>query len=125
MIRCAFAGHVVFDFSWYKVAVGPYAGYLHVLEPDDTLRPDDAKLLLFGLHLVLGSNTRIEIERDRDGDGIRDSVDRCPDEPEDKDGFEDEDGCPDPDNDRDGVKDVEDACPNAAGERTTDPKTNG
>jgi outer membrane protein OmpA-like peptidoglycan-associated protein len=29
--------------------------------------------------------------------------DKCPDEPEDKDGFEDEDGCPDPDNDKDGI----------------------
>src|SRR5262249_40050144 len=118
LTRGAFAGHVGFDFMWDKVALGPYAGYLHVLQPDDTLRPDDAKLLLFGLHLVLGSNTRIEIERDRDGDGdgILDPVDRCPEEPEDKDGFEDQDGCPDPDNDRDGVNDVEDACPDVAGE---------
>jgi OOP family OmpA-OmpF porin len=48
---------------------------------------------------------------DRDGDGIKDNVDKCPDEPEDKDGFEDEDGCPDPDNDGDGIKDVVDKCP--------------
>ena len=40
---------------------------------------------------------------DRDHDGILDNVDKCPDEPEDKDGFEDEDGCPDPDNDKDGI----------------------
>ena len=31
---------------------------------------------------------------DRDGDGLRDDVDECPDEPEDFDGFADEDGCP-------------------------------
>ncbi|HEY0477890.1 MAG TPA: OmpA family protein [Kofleriaceae bacterium] len=49
---------------------------------------------------------------DRDGDGIPDSVDACPDEPEDKDGFQDEDGCPDPDNDRDGIPDAQDQCPN-------------
>ncbi len=49
---------------------------------------------------------------DRDGDGIKDDVDRCPDAPEDKDGFEDEDGCPEPDNDRDGIPDVQDRCPN-------------
>jgi len=48
---------------------------------------------------------------DRDGDGILDNVDKCPDEPEDKDGFEDEDGCPDPDNDKDGIADVKDKCP--------------
>ncbi|MBX3273586.1 MAG: OmpA family protein [Sandaracinaceae bacterium] len=49
---------------------------------------------------------------DRDGDGILDDVDQCPDEPEDYDGFADEDGCPDPDNDRDGILDVDDECPN-------------
>jgi outer membrane protein OmpA-like peptidoglycan-associated protein len=49
---------------------------------------------------------------DRDGDGIKDDVDQCPNEPEDYDDFEDEDGCPEPDNDRDGILDVDDACPN-------------
>lgn len=49
---------------------------------------------------------------DRDGDGIRDSKDRCPDDPEDFDGFEDSDGCPDLDNDKDGIPDAEDQCPN-------------
>ncbi len=49
---------------------------------------------------------------DRDGDGIKDDVDKCPDDPEDFDGFEDEDGCPDPDNDKDGILDVDDKCPN-------------
>ena len=49
---------------------------------------------------------------DRDGDGIKDDVDKCPDEPEDKDGFQDEDGCPDPDNDNDGIPDNVDLCPN-------------
>ncbi|HEY2370375.1 MAG TPA: hypothetical protein VGH87_28460, partial [Polyangiaceae bacterium] len=35
---------------------------------------------------------------DRDGDGVVDDLDKCPDEPEDHDGFQDDDGCPDPDN---------------------------
>ncbi|MFO7653443.1 MAG: OmpA family protein [Candidatus Krumholzibacteriia bacterium] len=48
---------------------------------------------------------------DRDGDGIPDRYDGCPDEPEDFDGFEDSDGCPDPDNDGDGIPDVDDECP--------------
>jgi OmpA-OmpF porin, OOP family len=47
---------------------------------------------------------------DRDGDGLRDDVDHCPDEPEDHDLFADEDGCPDLDDDRDGILDVDDAC---------------
>jgi len=48
---------------------------------------------------------------DRDGDGIYDDVDKCPDQPEDFDGYEDKDGCPDPDNDGDGVLDGKDRCP--------------
>ncbi len=51
---------------------------------------------------------------DADGDTILDDVDECPTEPEDFDGFQDEDGCPDPDNDGDGVLDVNDGCPNDA-----------
>ena len=50
--------------------------------------------------------------RDRDHDGIPDMSDRCPDEPEDRDGFQDDDGCPDPDNDGDGIPDALDKCPN-------------
>jgi OmpA-OmpF porin, OOP family len=49
---------------------------------------------------------------DRDGDGYKDDVDKCPDDPEDFDGFQDADGCPDPDNDNDGILDVDDKCPN-------------
>jgi OOP family OmpA-OmpF porin len=49
---------------------------------------------------------------DRDGDGYKDDVDQCPDDPEDFDDFEDEDGCPEPDNDKDGILDVDDKCPN-------------
>ncbi|MGO9290755.1 MAG: OmpA family protein [Polyangia bacterium] len=49
---------------------------------------------------------------DRDGDGIPDNIDKCPDQPEDFDGFQDEDGCPDLDNDGDGIPDALDKCPN-------------
>jgi OOP family OmpA-OmpF porin len=48
---------------------------------------------------------------DVDGDGIDDDVDECRELPEDKDGFEDRDGCPDADNDDDGVPDTADKCP--------------
>ena len=51
---------------------------------------------------------------DRDGDGIPDSVDACVDEAEDKDNFQDEDGCADADNDGDGIADADDACSNEA-----------
>jgi hypothetical protein len=51
-------------------------------------------------------------KRDRDGDGIEDSVDQCPTDKEDFDGYEDSDGCPDPDNDLDTIPDKIDKCPN-------------
>jgi OmpA-OmpF porin, OOP family len=62
---------------------------------------------------------------DRDGDGIKDDVDQCPDEPEDFDGFKDEDGCPDPDNDNDGIPDVDDRCPNVPEDRDGDHDEDG
>lgn len=48
---------------------------------------------------------------DADGDGVADDADQCPQEPEDRDAFKDEDGCPDPDNDEDGIPDSDDICP--------------
>ena len=51
--------------------------------------------------------------RDSDGDGIPNNEDKCPLVPEDKDGFQDQDGCPDTDNDGDGVADADDKCPGA------------
>jgi large repetitive protein len=49
---------------------------------------------------------------DSDNDGIPDDRDQCPNQPEDHDGFQDDDGCPDPDNDGDGIPDKLDKCPN-------------
>lgn len=43
---------------------------------------------------------------DRDRDGIPNNVDMCIGDAEDKDTFQDNDGCPDPDNDKDGVCDA-------------------
>ncbi len=51
-------------------------------------------------------------QRDTDGDGVPDSLDTCPREPEDQDGYQDADGCPDDDNDGDGLPDSLDKCPN-------------
>jgi outer membrane protein OmpA-like peptidoglycan-associated protein len=51
------------------------------------------------------------VARDMDGDGVPDKQDPCPNEAEDKDGFQDFDGCPERDNDEDGVHDLKDKCP--------------
>jgi outer membrane protein OmpA-like peptidoglycan-associated protein len=59
----------------------------------------------------VGKEVPQEVKDDRDGDGIKNKVDQCPDEPEDIDKYQDEDGCPDNDNDMDGVPDGYDSCP--------------
>ncbi|HIN86554.1 MAG TPA: hypothetical protein EYN06_08745, partial [Myxococcales bacterium] len=61
--------------------------------------------------LVLGIGYQPEtapIILDADHDGLMDDKDKCPLEPEDKDGFQDADGCPDLDNDQDGIPDKTD-----------------
>lgn len=64
---------------------------------------------------------------DRDGDGIVDAEDSCPDEYGVKTNDPKTHGCapPPPDRDGDGVIDKEDACPDVAGVETDDKKTNG
>ncbi|MBN1654971.1 MAG: transporter [Deltaproteobacteria bacterium] len=48
---------------------------------------------------------------DSDKDSLSNEVDKCPTDREDLDGYQDEDGCPDPDNDQDMIPDIEDKCP--------------
>ena len=135
LTRAAFDARMGWDFQVGALALGPFVGYLHVLQPDDTLRPDDAHVALAGLHASLGAQPPPPPaappasepvlaaaacadprspgcpEADRDGDGIVDARDACPDAAEDRDGFQDDDGCPDPDNDGDGFTDDVDRCP--------------
>jgi outer membrane protein OmpA-like peptidoglycan-associated protein len=76
-------------------------------------------LSIFNLHFFTVSITDLpssEVEfADSDGDGIIDVKDDCIFRAEDKDGFEDNDGCPESDNDNDGVADDYDNCPNIKG----------
>jgi outer membrane protein OmpA-like peptidoglycan-associated protein len=80
-----------------------------------------------GLHEGYGTadwraflGTRVNIgSRDGDHDGLPDNVDRCPAAAEDRDAFEDGDGCPDVDDDDDGVPDTQDRCPTGAGAAAT------
>jgi outer membrane protein OmpA-like peptidoglycan-associated protein len=100
-----------------RVGAGPMVSFVHVFQPDDEFRPDDANVLLFGVHGLFDFGSAPPVKGDRDHDGILDDVDRCPDTPEDKDGFQDSDGCPDLDNDADGIPDVSDKCPNVPEDR--------
>ncbi len=61
--------------------------------------------VLLGMSWALGGPAE-----DKDQDGVPDETDQCVDKAEDKDGFEDNDGCPELDNDDDGVIDAADKC---------------
>ena len=62
---------------------------------------------------------------DRDGDGLRDRDDACPDRPGVLSGDPSKDGCPLEDRDDDGVLDQEDACPADPGKPDAEPTHNG
>jgi OmpA-OmpF porin, OOP family len=78
--------------------------------------------ILAGVEAPLGSAVGVPLVRgvlglgwaprfyDADQDGIEDAKDECAELAEDRDGFQDSDGCPDFDNDDDGVGDDEDKC---------------
>jgi outer membrane protein OmpA-like peptidoglycan-associated protein len=122
------------------VGLGPFLGYLQVIQPDDELRPEDARIFSFGVQVSFGRapaprapavfDARRDKRRggraptDRDGDGIADTFDRCPDVAGPATGDPETNGCP-PDTDRDGVANAQDACPEIPGVRTGDPSTNG
>lgn len=105
----------------YKLSVGP-------ANPEDgvpTLETSGTDEDGFGIpasynglfhHIEVGGGIFVAfgggIGPDRDKDGIGNRKDECPDDPEDKDAFEDLDGCPDLDNDADNVPDSRDDCPN-------------
>lgn len=105
----------------YGISVGdmtlaPALRYAQVIQGSDPIDSRDARLLMLGVELMFG-----EVEpppppppppSDRDGDGLLDEDDACPDNAEDKDGFEDNDGCPENDNDKDGILDTSDQCVN-------------
>lgn len=76
-----------------------------LLEADGMRNPsepfkDSAKDMVMGgyvrVNYSFGSTLPVKpVTLDRDGDGIPDELDQCPDEPETFNGYEDEDGCPD------------------------------
>jgi hypothetical protein len=89
-----------------------------------TYRQHSAVAAAIGL-LLLGCGAAVTSPRpstsiDTDHDGIVDAKDQCPLVPEDHDGDDDDDGCPEsrePDTDGDGILDTMDACPEAAEDR--------
>jgi OOP family OmpA-OmpF porin len=124
---------VAFAVSGKSVWIGPFARYFQVLG-SDALNIDgaDARILIGGLSLELGLNAQpaepapvkevaAAPTNDKDGDGLTDSIDKCPDEK----GPPSNDGCPkkEPekarvvDADGDGVPDADDQCPTVVGSK--------
>jgi hypothetical protein len=62
---------------------------------------------------------------DSDKDGVKDADDHCPYLAEDRDGFQDDDGCPDLDDDGDMVPDLDDKCPKETAEEGRDDDEDG
>jgi len=74
-------------------------------------RKEDFRLMSGVIWQPSPAGSRVIGRGDSDGDGVPDAIDICVDEPEDKDGYQDDDGCPDLDNDGDGIIDASDGCP--------------
>ncbi len=106
------------------VSFGLSVEYLHLSGPSDgdgdgVADEDDKCPEQPGAGSPDGCAPSTLVASDRDGDGVAADRDRCADAAEDKDGFQDGDGCPDRDDDQDGVPDDKDRCPQLAGKPET------
>jgi hypothetical protein len=100
---------VIFDAS-YRLALRADARWV-----GGDARPKSGATLAHNVELTVGVSYAFGgPPEDRDGDGIPDDSDKCPEVAEDKDGYQDDDGCVDADNDNDGVPDAQDKCPDEA-----------
>ena len=90
------------------LSIGPFAKFMFLGQ-----RPEDLgahAMLLFGVSFTIGAPQTTPADADYDKDGIKGDDDKCVDEAEDLDKFEDTDGCPEKDNDKDGIDDDKDQC---------------
>jgi outer membrane protein OmpA-like peptidoglycan-associated protein len=113
--RATFDARIGWDFRLADgFRAGPFLGYMHVLQPDDSRRPEDARLALFGLHGAFYSEPFraprpvesvpapepkvVRCGTDECAEPVRSHAllvpDRCPGEPDDFIGASDADGCP-------------------------------
>jgi outer membrane protein OmpA-like peptidoglycan-associated protein len=95
------------------LSVGPFAKFMF-LGQRPVVDQGPHLVLLFGISFTIGAPQTTPADADFDGDGIKGDDDKCVDEAEDFDKFEDADGCPDKDNDKDGIEDDKDQCRDSA-----------
>ena len=117
--RVTFDTHVGHDFrvGSGRFDVGPFAGYTHIVQPENTLRPDDAHVLWIGVHVALGAPfppPPAPPQMARVTPPPPPPPTPPPPLPE-----------PPSDRDNDTVVDADDACPDVPGIPTADAKTNG
>jgi outer membrane protein OmpA-like peptidoglycan-associated protein/opacity protein-like surface antigen len=101
--------YLVSDKLSINLSVNPYFPQTDYLDDVAAAYSNDAFT-----SIMIGLSYSPFFDNDPDKDGIKGSDDLCPNEPEDFDGYEDADGCPDVDNDGDGIIDEKDKCPNEA-----------
>lgn len=103
------------DEDWKEVELtlatgAPFTYAIDLHSPEFVARPDLSGKLIKPANIGAVGSSR-SLPGDQDGDQVADIDDLCPNDPEDMDGFEDADGCPEPDNDRDRILDADDQCP--------------
>ena len=118
--RMTFDAHVGHDFrvGGGRFDVGPFLGYTQIVQPADTLRPDDAHVLWLGVHVALGAPVAPRPRSVEMAKAPPPPPPPLPTPPA---------IVPEPpsDRDKDTVVDADDACPDVPGLRTADPKSNG
>jgi len=112
--RFGFDAHAGYD---WRVAnrwdFGPYVGYFQIVQPSDSLRPEDARIVSIGVHVSLDSNRPTPRVAPPIAKPLPPPPPPEPPPP------------PPSDRDHDGIIDAEDACPDVPGIHTDDPATNG
>ncbi len=107
-----FGGGVQFNLT-KSLNLDLYTRYHHIVEQNmDMSGLDEYYKGIIEAGLAFTVNFNFTGPKDTDGDGIVDKYDKDPKHPEDFDGFQDDDGAPDPDNDGDGIPDIKDKAPN-------------
>jgi outer membrane protein OmpA-like peptidoglycan-associated protein len=122
LTRATFDLGLGYGFGLGAATLAPVLRYAQVVQPSQVLSDADARLLMLGAEVTFFDARELSAvaepepttASDLDHDGIGDAHDACADQPEDLDGYQDDDGCPEADNDGDKLLDVSDQCPDAA-----------
>ena len=140
--RFALSAGVGFELEVGVLGLGPFVRYTHLFAAAEDF-PSDAQALVGGISVTLREPPPATVEEpeapaapepdvteeptsaDRDGDGVDDALDACPDVVPGLNPDPERPGCPSADRDADAVPDRVDACPDEAGAPHPDPARHG